>query len=225
MNRTRNGFTLLELLTVMMIGMILMGISAAAYFGMVRSGSMAGAVSSVRTVLELARQHAITCRRRSYVRFDATTGNLRRGRICIAEHVGRNVGGQTPSQFKAEIIIGSAGQYNGSRIFNIDSGEMGKVTSSGNQYLYATNNTGNSINWAVGDRCALLIHDWSLLPEGVIFMNLPNRDLIYNQDGGVPDWNGNDFVIEIHEDAGSASAEIRVQSISGFINVVRGVVN
>jgi prepilin-type N-terminal cleavage/methylation domain-containing protein len=67
--RGRQGFTLLELLTVMTIMVLLMGTGVAGYMGIRRGAEMRGAVSSLRTALMLARQEAVTKRTQTVVKF------------------------------------------------------------------------------------------------------------------------------------------------------------
>ncbi len=56
----KQGFTLAELLAVMLIMVILMGMAVGAFYGMGRGARMRGAVSSFNTTLSLSRQYAIT---------------------------------------------------------------------------------------------------------------------------------------------------------------------
>jgi len=218
----RRGFTLLELLSVMMIGIILMSISAAAYFGLVRGSAMSGAVSSVRTVLSLARQNAISSRKRTYVILEHEADH---SRLCVAQHVGTHIGYDPPIKFAADVVIGNADEYVGSRVFNIDSKVMGVVSNSQDRFLMAKDSDNAWITWAKDDRCAVLIHDWVDLPSGLQFTSIPNLDLYFKQDGSVPDWGGDGYVIAISEDIGSASGELRVESISGTVRVVLGSVD
>mgnify|MGYP006300727039 CR=1 FL=1 len=224
-NTEKTGFTLIELLTVMAIGIILMSISTAAYFGMVRSSALGGAVSSVRTVVSLARQHAISNRRRTYIVFDkeASAGGIEgKARMCVCEHVATHVGGGGTT-FEAEVTIGQEDDYAGCRIFNIDRGVYGKAI--GSQERYIDTGGADSITWSQGDRCALLIHDWVDLPEGLVFTNIPGTVLYFRQDGTTPELGGSDFDIHIVEQDGDGDVMVRVEAISGDINVVRGVVN
>ncbi len=70
MSRARqSGFTLLELLAVMLIMFLLMGIGTVAMTGLVRGSGMSGAVTNVRSVLTQARQYAITQGQVTYVEF------------------------------------------------------------------------------------------------------------------------------------------------------------
>lgn len=56
----KRGFTLAELLAVMLIMVILMGMAVSSFYGMGRGSRMRGAVANFNTVLSLARQYAIT---------------------------------------------------------------------------------------------------------------------------------------------------------------------
>lgn len=57
---SRAGFTLAELLAVMLIMVILLGMAASSFYGMGRGSRMRGAVSTLNTHLSLTRQYAIT---------------------------------------------------------------------------------------------------------------------------------------------------------------------
>lgn len=56
----RRGFTLAELLAVMLIIMILMGMAVNSFYGLGRGARMRGAVSTFNAVMALTRQYAIT---------------------------------------------------------------------------------------------------------------------------------------------------------------------
>jgi Tfp pilus assembly protein FimT len=73
----KSGFTLLELLAVMLIMFLLMGIGTVAMTGLVRGSGMSGAVTNVRSVLTQARQYAITQGQVTYVEFDETDNSMR----------------------------------------------------------------------------------------------------------------------------------------------------
>ena len=226
---SKNGFTLLELLTVMTMGIILMSISTAAYYGIVRGSAVSGAVSSVRTVLSLARQHAISNQRRVYVVIeeDYGSGVLTKGRLCMAEYVGTHIGGvATPNTFRTSVTIGGVDDYIGARMFNITQGTSGEATGSGGEYIDIK--VADGVTWGVGDRCAILVHDWVVLPEGIVFTNTPAEDLLFMQDGTTPMWSSlpdGNFVIEIAEKNGKGKGRLRVRNLGGQVDVLEGVVN
>ena len=63
------GFTLVEVLVVLVIVVILAGVTVPAIVGMGRGSALQGAISNVRSTLSLARQWAITNRKHTYVVF------------------------------------------------------------------------------------------------------------------------------------------------------------
>ena len=65
----RRGFTLMELLTVMIIMSIVLATGITSYVGARRGMEMRGAIGSVQSTLSLARQHAVTKRRATGVAF------------------------------------------------------------------------------------------------------------------------------------------------------------
>lgn len=54
-----HGFTMIELIAVMLLMFIMMGMATMAFRGMVRGAGMRGAITTVRSVLMQARQHAM----------------------------------------------------------------------------------------------------------------------------------------------------------------------
>ncbi len=67
--KERSGFTLLELMTVMVIMFILMGMGSVAMRGITRGGGVRGATETVRATLSQARQISIMKRKDVYVIF------------------------------------------------------------------------------------------------------------------------------------------------------------
>lgn len=69
----RAGFTLVEVLVVLVIVVILAGVTVPAIVGMGRGSALQGAISNVRSTISLARQWAITNRKHTYVVFPDVT--------------------------------------------------------------------------------------------------------------------------------------------------------
>ena len=65
----RGGFTLLELLAVMVIMFMLMGMGTVAMKGLIQGSGISGATANVKALLTQARQYAITKEQRVYVIF------------------------------------------------------------------------------------------------------------------------------------------------------------
>ncbi len=74
---SRAGFTLLELMTVMVIMFIMMGVATVSLRGVLRGAGISGAVSNVRAVLTQARQHAIMKQQETSVDFTSSGMQIR----------------------------------------------------------------------------------------------------------------------------------------------------
>ncbi|MFC1462347.1 Tfp pilus assembly protein FimT/FimU [Verrucomicrobiota bacterium] len=226
-----SGFTLIELLTVMAIVIILITMVSAAYLGITRGGTMTAAGRSVYMYVNLARQHAVTHRKGTFLVFDPASGG--RGRFCIAEYLGNNVdsSGAFPDRFMSETSLGAAGTYDRSTVFNLDGNPLnlpGKVTSSGTKYL-----TTPDLTWQYGDRCVRVVHEWILLPEGLIFCGASGSSdaiilLRFNADGTTPvapadgscDYSdGENWVIAMKEVNGQGNCRVSVSGVGGFVSL------
>jgi len=74
--KSRQGFTVLELLVVMGIMAVLMGISTMSYMGVRRGAELRGAAMTVRTAMMLSRQQAVTKRRPMNVDISSTDSSI-----------------------------------------------------------------------------------------------------------------------------------------------------
>jgi prepilin-type N-terminal cleavage/methylation domain-containing protein len=217
--RSARGFTLLELLTVMAIACILMGMSAAAYFGIIRTSSMHGAIANVKGNLILARQHAVMHRMRSYVMFwqDGTNSHYV---ICMQEGI-HATDAPEPS---AKLVIAAprwkSGQLVGARIYNLTQEVSAGVTANGEQDITAAMPS----PWRRGDRYGWAIHDVEHLPSGVKFDNSGSTDgspqtVVFLPDGTTARKGNGDYSIKLAELRGDATAEIKVYGLSGMVEV------
>ncbi|MGD9873071.1 MAG: Tfp pilus assembly protein FimT/FimU [Kiritimatiellia bacterium] len=75
MGRTKDGFTLMELLVVVAIMAVIMGITIPAFTTMGKGSGMRGAISQLRSTISLSRQWAVTHRAKTYVLFPYVTGS------------------------------------------------------------------------------------------------------------------------------------------------------
>jgi prepilin-type N-terminal cleavage/methylation domain-containing protein len=168
---SRAGFTILELLTVMVIIVLLMSIAAAGYLGMRRGAEMRSAVSTLRTAMMLARQQAVTHRRDTIMVFRQTGTNT----TYYVFEEGGTVSWGSAETFTDMTALWRTNEHAGRMICKIQDGVMGTVS----------NNTATQVRlvfpglegggtWQSGDRYGWLVHpDWSL-PPGIVFRTLPD---------------------------------------------------
>ncbi len=218
----RRGFTLLELLTVMLIMLILMGIGVGAFVGFTRAMSMQGAVSNLKSVLQLARQHAVTHQSPTFVVFsqDGTNASyvvLARFGVC---NVGSAVSVTAMNEFPWE-----ADELIGGTVYNIDDGSRATVTANTSGTIFGGLSGGRRNIWSPGDRIGFAIHDSESLPPGLAFgpdagsLELPDR-VDFLPEGTTPRAGGF-YVIEICElypsSAGSTSLVVTVRGLTGWV--------
>ncbi len=81
------GFTLLELMTVMAIMVIIMMIAITSFYNLRRGAEMRSAVNSMRVVLALARQNAVTMREKTWACFRTNDSSyfVRNSSILLGE--------------------------------------------------------------------------------------------------------------------------------------------
>ena len=83
----RRGFTLMELLTVMVIMVLMMSIAGVSFFTARQGAEMRGAVRAVQTTISLARQQAVVKRTRYNLTFSNATMNGIQSGCMILEAV------------------------------------------------------------------------------------------------------------------------------------------
>lgn len=206
------GFTLLELMTVMVIMFILMGMSTLALRGLMRGAGISGAVSNVRSVLTQARQQAIMNQQATAVAFTQSgiTNTMQiltsYGRVATS---GANV-------FTAENELPwSQSEMNGVVVYNFRGGS-GTFTGGGVGETYQT----SGIQWqdAPKDDIAFQVGAIRSLPDGIEFDGLPNPPVVvFNPDGSARA----ELSIELHErnSPNTVGFTITVTALTGWIDV------
>jgi len=169
-SRRKAAFTLLELMTVMVIMFILMGMSTLALRGLMRGAGISGAVSNVRSVLTQARQQAIMNQQATAVVF-RQAGTTNTMQILTSYGQVANAGANV---FTAEAELPWApGEMTGVRVYNFRVGS-GTFTGVGAGETYET----SGISWQDGDDIAFQVGDIRPLPDGIQFRGLPNPPVV-----------------------------------------------
>lgn len=166
----RRGFTLMELLTVMVIMSIVLATGVVSYVGARRGAELRGAVISVKTALSMARQHAVTKRRPTAVVFrkqgDATTftnfyyvvekigvaGGRSSGKILNLDPLPANLVGGLVCNMSIPVNIGQIGTNS-----PVDAEKVQTDWFSGE----------SGVGWSVGNWVGFQANEKMFLPPGV----------------------------------------------------------
>ncbi len=181
----RRGFTLMELLTVMIIMSIVLTTGIVSYVGARRGMEMRAAVGTVQSTLSLARQHAVTKRRMTAVVF-RLEGDANSGTNCyyIFERVGKaSAADQNILKAIPPPLTQDKGYWpsNGTLVCNMTApdGRIGKLDSPGR--AEAIDPAGLIIQgdttvtwlpdevkgWAIGDAYGFQVGEKLFLPPGI----------------------------------------------------------
>jgi type II secretory pathway pseudopilin PulG len=226
--RRCNGFTLLELITVVAIMFMMISISVVSYFGMMKGAGMRNSLSNVRAVLLLARQHAITQQSRVFVVFqqDADRGTL----LPVAQ---AGLVEEAISQTEARMAYDLpwiTGELVGGEIFNIDARSSGEVKENTRRTIRVSGMSGGlNRDWQKGDRIGFGVADREVLPAGFVFWDGslspeapgPPETIVFNPDGTTGGKSGVPYTITIREQYGNTPAEreIIVDGLTGRITI------
>jgi len=221
----RAGFTLLELLTVMLIMFVLMGMGTVAMRGIVRGTGISGAINNVKSVLTQARQYAVTRQKRTYVIFDrngeknSMTACARYAESAISH--GSTVITDTPLPWGTNEMSLVSGT-----VFNLDTGRSGVVTEH-NKVPYqgvSVDQIIAGVSWQTGDEVGFEVAEKRFLPSGIKFDSIDDGDtyvVIFNPDGTTEKMSGN-YLIDLKEMyvAGAVPITIEVNGLTGWVRVV-----
>lgn len=207
---TAAGFTLLELMTVMVIMFILMGTSTLALRGIMRGAGISGAVSNVRSMLTKARQQAIMNQQATAVVFHQSGSTNTMQILTSYGHVA-NAGANV---FTAEAELPwEHSEMEDVVVYNFRGG-FGTFTGSGADETYGT----SDISWQTDDDIAFQVGAVRSIPNGIEFDGLPNPPVVvFDPDGSAR----TGFNIELLEQ-NTASANgftIIVDQQTGWIDV------
>lgn len=211
---SRQGFTMLELMVVMVIAFILMGMSSMALRGLVRGAGIRGAVSNVRSVVTQARQEAIMKQQRTAVVF-TRQGSTNTMRIVMS--YGKVATGAGTAGFTAEMALPwPQGDLANVTVYRVNASgvDEGEFTEGGTGASYGT----DDIQWGAGDDIAFAVGNLQALPEGTEFdMSTGSESVLFHPDGSA----GATFSIDLRErNAPTASGfRLTVDQSTGKIEV------
>jgi len=220
------GFSLLELMAVMLLMFIMMGIATTAFRGLMRGAGLRGAASTVRGTLTLARQHAMN------------NGQ----RVAVILYQGQDVGdlgtmrtvmsfGRVHSVVGAVIVTENELPWRGSEVdgatvysFRNREGMELKEPDFDNEDDQAKYERlefeVEPMNFLAGDEVAFEIGARRDLPSGLRFDFGGSDDfmiIIFNADGSA---DSDDYAFEIRERGGSAAAFlVSIDSATGRITI------
>ena len=209
----RQGFTLLELLTVMAIMVIMMSIAGASYYGMSRGAALRGSTANLTTALSLARQFAVNHRNTTYVKLwqDTTNANYQ-----VYIKAGRHVGANNSTVLELENSKFGAMELNGGNVYNFTQDESGKIFSAQStttngiwvMQIQATNNASSSLlSWGGSDIAAWTLRPESALTGGIAYnTSAYKKTLVFKPDGTVD----NSYSIIIKESRTAATKTVTV---------------
>lgn len=182
-NRNRLGFTMMELLTVIVIISVVMATGVVSYVGARRGMEMRSAASSIQSTLALARQHAVSKRRTTCIVFRGENGTncyyvFEKNGNAILDHATRLETTTPPAS-------GTLPASN-SLVCNMSTpkGSIGKIPNFGGNYgvaggvVYFTSVTWlptEAGGWKIGDSYGFQVSEKMYLPPG-ISCQIDNQD-------------------------------------------------
>ena len=230
--KNRNGFTLLELLAVMVIMFMLMGMGTVAMKGLIQGSGISGATSNVRGVLNQARQYAVTKGQRVYVVFNKDK-NTDKSWITVCAKYGesdinsdvRDGGGYY--LLTQEPLPWGTNTLTGGRVYNLDnrgkSAVIQNAKGAGPNFhphpeidkIY----TGDTpLGWRRGDAVGFEVAAKKYLPKAMEFTDATVNNtspVIFNPDGSAED----NYTVEFQEMyvANPQATRLTVNKLTGWV--------
>ena len=218
MSKQKHGFTLLELMTVMVIMFMLLGLSTLALRGMIRGAGMSGAVQITRAALTQARQNAIMSGRPTtvIVTSESLLTVARYGVIEGLSFAGNQV-------IFEQDLSWSESMMQGNHLYNMRLGVYSIIDSNNpqeNEYRVFGIAATPPVNWQQGDWAGFATGQERRLPPGYVFRGLGGERLIitFTSEGRL---RGNANVsFRIEEELGAANPmPVSVVALTGRVSV------
>ncbi len=231
-----SGFTLLELMAVMLIMFMLMGMGTVAMKGLIQGSGISGAYSNIKGVLTQARQYAITKEQRVYVIFDKSADEEKNSMIVCAKYgvcEGNGFADSGDYSGKYSVILEDPLPWGTNSlvdaiVYNLDrttnnKGELFDNTfvAGGYSKIVAYNDANHPrITWGRGDGVGFEVADIRYLPSGMKF-NDTTGDLIviFNPDGSAGSGSGTyNIIFKEMYIAGADDHELEVDKLTGWVS-------
>jgi competence protein ComGC len=214
----RAGFTLLELLTVMLIMFMLMGMATVAMKGLIQGSGMSGAIRNVKSVLTQARQYAITKEQRVYVIFEKE-GEKNSMTVCARYGVCDGAGFKDGNTGYYCVLLEDplpwgTNTLGGATVYNLTRGKSDRVID--NPGIDKVCSSGKA-GWHDRDELGFEVTERRFLPSGIEFKgsasSLPT--IIFNPSGSA-DAN---YKIEVQEMyvKSPAKGQVEVEKLTGWV--------
>ena len=212
-----SGFTLLELLTVMVIMFMLMGMGTVAMRGLVRGSGIRGATEMVKGVISQARQTAIMQRKDVYVFFrkdgDVNGISMYAPYGPCAQPSGRYLTAPNGFPGRTNTLVG-ARLINLTRSYSTKSVKLSSVAEHDQVDTVYLNSGGTS--WSEGHMIGFELNTERFLPQNMEFEQVPDP-IVFNANGGTGD--GSSRTIKMVEKGVSSGGEVslKVDGLTGWI--------
>jgi len=224
MQKTKqSGFTLLELLTVMVIMFMLMGMGTVAMRGLVRGSGIRGAKEMVKGVISQARQSAIMQRKEVYV-FFRKDGDVNGISMYAPFGVCAPVDPEAEGSLPLTSVNGFPGRTNtlvGAELINLTTSfNSGNIKQSVVQYhtdAYTVNRRPGGTTWGVGDLIGFELNTERFLPQNMEFDGGAPGPIVFTVHGSTRD--GRDRRINLVEKdvSSGGSVTLTVKGLTGWV--------
>ena len=216
----RGGFTLLELLAVMVIMFMLMGMGTVAMKGLIQGSGISGATSNVKALLTQARQYAISKEQKVYVVF-SKDDDKEKSWMTVCAKYGKSDNNYTGYCITETDLPWGSNTLVGATVYNLRTCESSKVSKhekvdDGGDRLRTP-----GLNWQRGDGVGFEVAAKKYLPSGMKFtddtVKKPNSPVVFNPDGSA----GGSYKISFQEMyvKDPEKVELEVDATTGWVKV------